>query len=120
MIASKPVAESKSDMETQWIQTIWYALRGCLEPQRDQIYEEIRSYPPPIPACDVQFNHLLEERARLSQEWSRLNAIAKQSLPWHDHLQLFDAFITESTCLTQDAKQTMQACLEEARTALAK
>ena len=26
---------------------------------------EIRAYPTPIPRCDAQFNHLLEERERL-------------------------------------------------------
>ena len=26
---------------------------------------EIRSYPTPIPRCDAQFNHLLEERDRI-------------------------------------------------------
>jgi hypothetical protein len=26
---------------------------------------EIRSYPTPIPRCDAQFNHLMEERDRI-------------------------------------------------------
>jgi len=26
---------------------------------------EIRAYPTPIPRCDAQFNHLLEERERI-------------------------------------------------------
>ena len=26
---------------------------------------EIRAYPTPIPRCDAQFNHLMEERERL-------------------------------------------------------
>ena len=32
-----------------------------------QIVAEIRAYPPPIPACDAQFNWLLERRARIER-----------------------------------------------------
>jgi len=40
--------------------------------------EEIRIYPSPIPACDVQFNHLLEERAKLSKELNLMDAMLAQ------------------------------------------
>ena len=36
--------------------------------ERDKVNEQIGSYPPPIPACDAQFNYLLDERARISNE----------------------------------------------------
>jgi hypothetical protein len=37
------------------------ALRQALA----RIDAEIRAYPTPIPRCDAQFNHLLEERDRI-------------------------------------------------------
>ena len=36
--------------------------------ERDKVNEQIGSYPPPIPACDAQFNYLLDERTRISNE----------------------------------------------------
>jgi len=35
---------------------------------------EIRSYPTPISGCDAQFNHLLAERARVSDALAQLEA----------------------------------------------
>jgi hypothetical protein len=50
-------------------------LKNYLQENRARIYEAIRIYPSPIPACDVQFNHLLEERARLSKELNLVDAL---------------------------------------------
>ena len=43
-------------------------IRNLLEQQRVRIQEEIANYPPPITACDAQFNHLLEQRSRIARE----------------------------------------------------
>lgn len=83
---------------------LWRALKGCLEEKRDQIYEEIQGYRPPIPACDIQFNYLLEERSRVYQELSRLNSLAKQNLPAPDLLLRLDAFLVASTCIDAATK----------------
>lgn len=45
-------------------------LRGV----RERLAEEIRSYPTPIPRCDAQFNHLYDERARVSGELEAVRA----------------------------------------------
>ncbi len=37
-----------------------------LQVERVRLHEQIGSYPQPIPACDAQFNYLLETRSRLS------------------------------------------------------
>ena len=50
---------------------IWLEIKTCLEKEQKRIHDEIINYPPPIPACDVQFNHLLEERAGIRQELHR-------------------------------------------------
>jgi hypothetical protein len=44
------------------------AKREALEQERIRLNTEISAYPGPIPGCDAHFNHLLEERARLSDE----------------------------------------------------
>ena len=42
-------------------------LRTRLEERRRRLDEEIRGYPTPIPRCDAQFNHLFEERDRITR-----------------------------------------------------
>ena len=41
-------------------------VKNQLEAEKIRLNAEIRSYPGPIPACDAQFNHLLEKRTRLA------------------------------------------------------
>ena len=55
----------------------WDALRARLERMREAVAAEIRAYPAPIPACDAQFDHLLERRAALSGALARLDAARK-------------------------------------------
>jgi chromosome segregation ATPase len=55
----------------------WDALRARLEQTQEAVAAEIRAYPPPIPACDAQFNHLLERREALSKALARLDAVRK-------------------------------------------
>ena len=38
---------------------------------------EIRTYPVPIPACDAQYNHLLERRTALAAALASLEAARK-------------------------------------------
>jgi hypothetical protein len=46
--------------------------RERLEAMRLRLQRAITSYPTPIPACDADFNHLLEQRALVCDELSRL------------------------------------------------
>ena len=59
-------------------EALWREIR-TLEGKKNLINDEIVNYPPPIPACDAQFNYLLEERARLTEELNRLRELAGQS-----------------------------------------
>jgi len=43
-----------------------------LQEEHLRINEEIRYYPRPIAACDLQFNHLLEQRAMIALELAQL------------------------------------------------
>ena len=42
-----------------------------LENERRRIYDELRSLPAPITACDQQFNYLLERQAAVNEALSR-------------------------------------------------
>lgn len=58
-------------------------LRARLEAERKRIAVQIAGYPPPIPACDAQFNHLLERRERIQNALAllgRLEAELKELL----------------------------------------
>ncbi len=55
----------------------WEALRARLEQTQEAVAAEINAYPPPIPACDAQFDYLLERRAALSAALARLDAARK-------------------------------------------
>ena len=46
-----------------------------LRAQREAIAREIAGHPRPITGCDVHFNRLLEERAALTQQIDRLEAL---------------------------------------------
>ena len=46
----------------------WRTLKARLEEVKRGIVEQIANYPPPITACDAQFNYLLEERDKVSEE----------------------------------------------------
>jgi len=43
-----------------------------LECERLRIQAEINAYPGPIPACDVYFNSLLEQRSRICERLTAL------------------------------------------------
>lgn len=80
-------------------QAMWDALRRHLESRRRPIQEEIRRYPPPIPACDAHFNHLLEQRTVLSRELVRLEAARQAAGPGADGEAAVRDFIRTSPCI---------------------
>ncbi len=56
------------------IDSDWDALRARLMQLQEAMAAEIRAYPAPIPACDAQYDHLLERRAALVEARARLDA----------------------------------------------
>jgi hypothetical protein len=55
------------------------AIRAHLASRRRALAEEIARHPRPVTACDVHFNRLLEERAALSSELDRFDALVEAS-----------------------------------------
>ncbi|MEM7344805.1 MAG: hypothetical protein AAF485_11225 [Chloroflexota bacterium] len=60
-------------MQTVDQQTKRQKLQALLEDKKREIQLEIANYPPPIPACDQQFNYLLEQQATVAQALRRVN-----------------------------------------------
>jgi hypothetical protein len=58
---------------------LYETLGAYLNEERERIYAEIHDYPPPIPACDVQFNYLIEKRTLVTQEIRKLRALGTSS-----------------------------------------
>lgn len=52
----------------------WDVLQFRLSQLREAVAAEIRAYPVPIPACDAQYNHLLERRMALAAALASLDA----------------------------------------------
>ncbi len=52
----------------------WDVLQVRLTQLREAVAAEIRAYPAPIPACDAQYNHLLERRTALAAALASLDA----------------------------------------------
>ncbi|MEZ4715595.1 MAG: hypothetical protein R2851_05830 [Caldilineaceae bacterium] len=56
-----------------YVQQFGQRVEGALRSGK-RIRREISAYPPPIPACDAQFNYLLEQRNQVAQELSAVTA----------------------------------------------
>lgn len=69
-----PHQTSSSTIETDRLEGLSRELQRWLTGVRATLADEIRSYPTPIPRCDAQFNHLVEQRHRLSRLLSDLDA----------------------------------------------
>jgi hypothetical protein len=92
-----------------WAEAAWDSIRRHLEGEKRRVQEEIKGYPRPIPACDLQFNHLLEERASLSRELDRLDEAAADGLRCPDPVTPLDAFVRSSRHLDDGAKRRLTA-----------
>lgn len=71
----------------------WKALREALEAERLRVQEQIRAYPPPIPACDAYFNFLLEQRSLLNDELARLEEAQRESTARGNGDAAYEAFV---------------------------
>ena len=76
-----------------------------------RVHDEIRSYPAPIPACDAQFNHLLEERDALSSELTRAREFMNKNAESEDAQSFIDAFLNDSICLGDARKNEIRALI---------
>jgi hypothetical protein len=83
----------------------WDAMQAELDAVREAISRELCTIPPPVPACDVNFNRLLEDRARAVDE---LQAAARLRVLSSGRDQLL-AFCRASRTLDASAKSRIEA-----------
>ena len=62
-----PHSTSSSTIDTDRLDGLSRELQRWLTGVRASLADEIRSYPTPIPRCDAQFNHLVEQRGVISR-----------------------------------------------------
>ena len=87
-------------------ETAWDQVRDWLEARRRPIQDEIRRYPPPIPACDAHFNYLLDQRAMLSRELVRLEAARAAARESAAGRSALESFVRTSPCLAEAEAET--------------
>ena len=102
----------KTDKEITSQQLAWQAIRAYLTTKKHQINEEVRYYPPPIPACDAQFNYLLAERAKLSQLLWQLGTMSQTNSSKQERQQWLVAFLEFSSDLEPSVAQAVQQVLD--------
>jgi hypothetical protein len=96
--------------KTAPLETVWQTVKEHLEKKKSQIAEEILYYPPPIPACDAQFNFLLAERARVAQALVQLEGLTPEALPIREE---WLAFVSSLPELDEDIVEMLEAALAE-------
>ncbi|MCE2489554.1 MAG: hypothetical protein J4G17_06225 [Anaerolineae bacterium] len=89
-----PESESISGRGQQLRQELLQARAGVLA--------EIRACPPAIPACDEQFNHLLEQRDALGRDLGRLADILAAKVGDKEKARRLADFQRQSTFLHVD------------------
>ena len=99
--------------EAELAEFVWKQIKDVLERERDRIYEEIKNYPPPIPACDAQFNHLLEQRARVSRELARMNEAAGTPLSVTACRKFLDELVASSDLIAGEDEARLRSYLGE-------
>ena len=75
---------------------------------------EITNYPTPIPACDVHFNRLLEERAKIFQELGRLEKLQGDARARNVDIAALEEFIRASDVIGDGDRHKIGAVLKDA------
>jgi hypothetical protein len=95
------------------LEAIWDEIGSCLESRRMQIYEEIRNYPLPIPACDAQYNHLLEQRSGVSKELRRMVEASSSCLDSNEPVALIEEFLEQSSFIDETSANAIRARIRQ-------
>ncbi len=94
------------------LKSAWQEIKEELQNKKKQIYEEIGNYPPPIPACDQQFNYLLEERTRISQELRQIDTISQESLACKNPVEVLEGYLQSSSYISDETEQKIRNYLK--------
>lgn len=110
MISPLNLAAVNAETDPTRLDALWQAIQRQLEDEKARIFQEISHYPAPIPACDVQFNGLLEERVAVLKELGRVQMSRKQRLTASEQFALLEELTRSSRFLGDDlVKQARRA-----------
>lgn len=88
-------------------QTVWQEVEELLLEAKQRIADEIAFYPPPIPACDAQFNYLLEQRAQIAEAvWGWRQIVATTAV--NDA----QTFLATTNWLTDEQRETLLGSIQ--------
>lgn len=96
-----------TDANQQIAMTALEEIKCHLERRKEEIYSEIKSYPPPIPACDAQFNYLLELRNAVADELSQVSSLLDDNAA-SDPIHKVESFLAGSMLLHKQTKMAFQ------------
>jgi chorismate mutase len=113
MSSGEPPGEMRQQAESAFVAALWSRINEHLEREQRRISAEIHGYPTPITACDVQFNHLLEERASIAQELARLRDVSESSYRGGGSMELLAQFARSSRHLDESVRQSILSSLHE-------
>jgi hypothetical protein len=85
-----------------------------LDNERRRIAAEITSYPSPIPACDAQFNHLLEQRERVAQDLERVGVLRAADRSSRAAVGRVVDLLANSPFITAEQEQSLRLVFEQA------
>lgn len=74
MSGKKPVDAGASERLSGGVAATWEQIEAVLMSRLASVEDEIRHYPTPIPACDAQFNYLLEQRSHIQRALAKARA----------------------------------------------
>jgi len=88
-------------------------IENALENRKRLIDEEVSNYPRPITACDVQFEHALDEQAHIRGELQRVKALLNEN-PGHEDLACaVIEFATACAFINAETEQRIKSSLAE-------
>lgn len=97
------------------LRSIAVELRAYVARVRASVDDEIRAYPTPIPRCDAQFNFVYEQRARLTQLLSLLDAELVQNDASSQLVNIISGFVASSplgdSCDERDLRKRLAAAM---------
>ncbi len=114
MSSARSARSATADTAADPVMAVCEAIRGRIEDRRDQVCREIGEYPTPIPACDVHFNRLLEERRKVFEDLDRLGDISGGARASEIDVAAIDALIVASTAIPEKEKPALRRALQTA------
>ncbi|MEZ4709516.1 MAG: hypothetical protein R3A44_20065 [Caldilineaceae bacterium] len=103
-----PVMVEDMRVDVEPVERLRADVRTLLLRKKEQIYAEIRAYPLPIPACDAQYNYLLEKRDLVSQELRQLDTLADGQTSPAAALEALKVLVAASNLLDKETQRRIK------------